>query len=101
MLEEYQNKLLPMNEIRCARTANVRERNLNNLYLSLLILIIFLLGFIIFDNFSESTAQAFIKATYLLVLIRFVFRAFEICYAFYLDIKPTVILKKTNLLGTH
>lgn len=96
--------LLPVERMREARGTYIIKRNRDNLLIAIWTFGIFfcvfeLIKILIYNYgfFGESLLVNFLDFLYILILIRLVMRATEICYAFYFDLQDGAVNKKSNL----
>ncbi|KGR80083.1 hypothetical protein [Ureibacillus manganicus] len=102
IMQFYSVTPLPYEQIKISKTENVRFRNNNNLLISLGILSILFILFIISNSlFDVNFTKLFLTISFIFIFIRLLLRSIEICFAFYNDIKPSISIKRTNLLGSE
>lgn len=100
LLKAYKHMLLNYSEISIKLGNLVKKRNLKNLLIPCLLMIIILFMEALNECYnlaSYSEVKTFRMVLFAIIMYRLITRFIEIGIAFYFDIKPNHSLKKTNL----
>lgn len=100
----FEKQIVPFEQLKKFRGEYIRERNMNNLYISIYTLLIFFISYILLKSViykeiirSENLFLNFMDIIYILIFYRLFIRSVEICYSFFMDIHDEPEDKKSNL----